>query len=488
MGLLLTRLPLLPLDPCSPVLDPACVQPVDNDGGGGGNPLLPGLPTMPKLPGLPGLPDVPGAIGGHVLDEMAESFQSATGWLISNTASWWVHTPSPDLQDTPAIGYLQLLVRPLTVAVAVLALLAVAARMALSRKALPLVDAGRGLAVLAVVAVIGTVVPNLLLQWGDQWCNWVLSASSDGDFAQRMTQIVTFPSAVPRALVLILCLFALVIALVQAILLLFRGAALVILAGLLPLAAAGMITTSTKAWFPRVAGWMLALIFYKPAAAAVYATTFTLVGKGKDLHTVLMGFAMMLISLIAFPVLLKFFTWTTGGTESSPGGGMLGALMSSATALGALRAYGAGFGGGGGGGQSSAASEHGAYLQQQLGDQDAPPPADAPSDQQSPRPEPPSDPPPPTGPGGHGADPAAPSGSGQADAASSGTGQGPAGGHGWAPPDGGHGEPVGPATVRTAEQERQRGEDTVRWAATGGFGGPTGATGAAGEGGGGHGA
>ncbi|NED59276.1 hypothetical protein G3I24_51390, partial [Micromonospora aurantiaca] len=74
------------------------MQPVDNDGGGGGNPLLPGLPTMPKLPGLPGLPDVPGAIGGHVLDEMAESFQSATGWLISNTASWWVHTPSPDLQ------------------------------------------------------------------------------------------------------------------------------------------------------------------------------------------------------------------------------------------------------------------------------------------------------------------------------------------------------------------------------------------------------
>ncbi|MEU5993328.1 hypothetical protein ABZ806_30530 [Spirillospora sp. NPDC047418] len=451
---------------------------MDNDDGGG-NPLL---------PDLPGLPDIPGAIGGHVLDEMAESFQSATGWLISNTASWWVHTPSPDLQETPAIGYLQVLVQPLTVAVAVVALLAVAARMALSRKALPLVDAGRGLVILAAVTVIGTVVPNLLLQWGDQWCGWVLNASSDGDFAKRMTQIVTFPGAAPRALVLVLCLFALVIGLVQAILLLFRGAALVILAGLLPLAAAGMITTSTKAWFPRVAGWMLALVFYKPAAAAVYATTFTLVGKGKDLHTVLMGFAMMLISLIAFPVLLKFFTWTTGGTESSPGGGMLGALMSSATALGALRAYGGGFSGssgGFGGGQSSTASEHGAYLQQQLGDQDTPPPADASSDQPPAPSQPPSDPHVPAHPGGHGTDPGAPPGSGQPDGASSGTGQSPADGHGWAPPDSGHGEPVGPTAVRTAEQERQRGEDTVRWAATGGFGGPTGA---AGEGGGGHGA
>ncbi|MEU5992819.1 hypothetical protein ABZ806_27950 [Spirillospora sp. NPDC047418] len=464
MDPLLPRLPGLPPDPCSPVLDPACVQPVDNDDGGG-NPLL---------PNLPGLPDIPGAIGGHVLDEMAESFRSATGWLISTTASWWVHTPSPDLQDTPTIGYLQLLVRPLTVAVAVLALLAVAARMALSRKALPLVDAGRGLAVLAVVAVIGTVVPNLLLQWGDQWCNWVLSASSDGDFAKRMTQIVAFPSATPRALVLILCLFALVIGLVQAILLLFRGAALVILAGLLPLAAAGMITTSTKAWFPRVAGWMLALIFYKPAAAAVYATTFTLVGKGKDLHTVLMGFAMMLISLIAFPVLLKFFTWTTGGTDSSTGGGMLGALMSSAAALGALRAYG---GGGAGGGQAGSVSEHTTYLKQQL--EDATPPGDDASDQPPTPPEPPSDPHSQANPGGHGVDSTATPGSGRSDAGSSGTG-----GTGWAPPDGGQGEPVGPAVVRTAEQERQRGEDAVRWAATGGVGGPTGA---ASEGGG-HGA
>ncbi|MFA1551748.1 hypothetical protein [Actinomadura chokoriensis] len=435
------------------------------------------------MPGLPTLPDISGAIGGHVLDELAESFQSATGWLISNTASWWVQTPSPDLQGEPAIGYLQLLVRPLTVAVAVMALLAVAARMALSRKALPLVDAGRGLVVLAVVTVIGTVVPNLLLQWGDLWSGWVLKASSHGDFARRMTDIVMFPSAAPRALVLILCLFALVIGIVQAILLLFRGAALVILAGLLPLAAAGMITTSTKAWFPRVAGWMLALIFYKPAAAAVYATAFTLVGKGESLHTVLMGFAMMLVSLIAFPVLLKFFTWTSGGTESGTGGGMLGALMSSAAALGALRGYG---GGGSGGDESGSASEHTTYLKQQLGDQDTAPPGDDQPDQPVSTPDSPDQQPPTHPPGDQAPDPGSPPGSGQPDADPSKPGHGSAGGHGWAPPGGGgQGEPVGPTTIRTAEQERQRGEDAVRWAATGGAGGPTGA---AGEGGGGHGA
>ncbi|MFB4298451.1 hypothetical protein [Actinomadura sp. NTSP31] len=448
--------PLVPADPCSSVLDPGCVQTVDND----------------DHPWGPPMPDIPAEIGGHALDDAAKAFQSAVGWLISHTASWWVKTPSPNLETESAIGYLQLLVQPLTVAVAVLGLLVVAGKMALTRKALPAVDAGRGLVVLATVTVIGTVLPNLLLQWGDQWCGWMLDASSHGDFAKRMAAIVVIPTGTPAALVLVLCLVALFIGIIQALLLLFRGAALVILAGLLPLAAAGGLTAATRSWLTRVGGWMLALIFYKPAAAAVYATAFTLIGSGKNLHSVLMGFAMMLISLIAFPVLLKFFTWTTGGAESSSGGGILGALMGGATALGAMRAYGAA--GGSTGAGRGAAGEHADFLNEQLGDQDnttsgAEPPA---------RPEPAAEQPtsdPPSAPGA--ADsataPGAPSGSTQPGAehsamagqTTSATGQ--AAGSG---PDG-HGEPVGPATMQTFERERHRGEDTLRW-----MGNPTGST------------
>ena len=102
---------------------------------------------------------------------------------------------------------------------------------------------------------------------------------------------------------------------------LFRQGALVVLAGVLPLAAAGMLTPATRRWFPRVTGWMLALIFYKPAAAAVYATAFTMIGTGKDPRTVLMGFAMVFLSLLALPVLMRFFTWTTGHVADASGGG-----------------------------------------------------------------------------------------------------------------------------------------------------------------------
>ena len=95
------------------------------------------------------------------------------------------------------------------------------------------------------------------------------------------------------AVVLIFGVIAIIFALVQAVLMLFRQAALIILAGALPLAAAGAIAPMTRTWVRKVTAWMLALICYKPAAAAVYAAAFTMIGSGGSPRTALMGFAML---------------------------------------------------------------------------------------------------------------------------------------------------------------------------------------------------
>jgi len=171
---------------------------------------------------------------------------------------------------------------------------------------------------------------------------------------------------------------------VQAVLMLFRQAALVILAGVLPLAAAGSIAPMTRTWVRKVTAWMLALICYKPAAAAVYAAAFTLIGTGRSLRTVLMGFVMLLLSVLMLPALMKFFTWTTG-TIGSPGGGggqLLNAATVGAIAVGAIRSPGAG------GAQGQAAN-----INSSLG---PPPPGGGPA-------APPSGPP--SGPGGEGSGP-----------------------------------------------------------------------------------
>ena len=68
----------------------------------------------------------------------------------------------------------------------------------------------------------------------------------------------------------------------------------------------------TRTWIRKVTAWMLALICYKPAAAAVYAAAFTMIGSGGSPRTALMGFVMLALSVVMLPALMKFFTWTTG--------------------------------------------------------------------------------------------------------------------------------------------------------------------------------
>jgi hypothetical protein len=298
-----------------------------------------------------------GAAASGVLNGIASAIQSGIAWIVQNSVDWWVKIPSPGLAGDPAVGRLQQWMLPFTAAVAVLGLIVAGGKMALTRKANPLIDAGSGLVTIAATAAVGVLLPSLLLQVGDAWSNWVLNAAAGGRFASRLTELLTLGGASP-AVVVVLGIVAIIISAVQAVLMLFRQASLVILAGVLPLAAAGTLTPATRPWFKKVTGWMLALIFYKPAAAAVYAAAFTMIGTGKDVRTILMGFAMVLMSLLALPVLMRLFTWTTGQVaDSAGGGGFMQTALSGAVAIGALR----------GGSGVSGAAEQARLVSAQLG-------------------------------------------------------------------------------------------------------------------------
>ena len=320
---------------CPVLIDPACV-------------------VVGKVVG-----SVAGAAASSALSGIASAIQSGVAWIVTNSIDWWVHIPSPDLATQPAVGRLQQWMLPLAVAVAVLGLIIAGGKMALTHKANPLIDVGSGLVIIAATSAIGVLLPTLLLKAGDAWSAWVLQTSTGGQFASRLTNLLTLGGAAP-AVVVVLGVVAIIISAIQALLMLFRQAALITLAGTLPLAAAGTLTPATRIWFKRVTGWMLALIFYKPAAAAVYATAFILIGSGKGLRAILMGFAMVLMSLLALPVLIRFFTWTTGQVaDSAAGGGFLQTALSGAVAIGALRSY--------GGSGWSGAAEQARLVSAQLG-------------------------------------------------------------------------------------------------------------------------
>lgn len=304
-----------------------------------------------------------GTVAGGAISGLASAIQSGVMWVVTRSASWWVTIPSPDLSAEPAVGSLQRWLLPITVAVAVLAMLAAAGKTVLTRKANPLISVGSGLAIISATSVLGVLLPAMLLRAGDAWSSWVLTQSTGGQFEARLTVLLSMTNAAP-GVVIVVGIVAIILSAIQAILMLFRQATLIVLAGVLPLAAAGTLASATRAWFSRTTGWMLALICYKPAAAAVYATCFALIGSGNDLRTTLMGFAMLLLSLLALPALLKFFTWTTGSLQASAGGGFLSTVVSGAIAVGAVRASAGGAG-------SASAVDQARLVSAQLGPQGA---------------------------------------------------------------------------------------------------------------------
>ena len=379
-----------------------------------------------------------------VLSGLANAISTGVRWTVTNTVAWWISIPSPDLAAEPAITRIQAWLLPITAAVAVGAMIAGGLRMVIARRANPLLDVTGGMLTLAAVTTLGTIVPTLLLKAGDAWSAWVLQASTGGQFAQRLANVLVLGGTAAPAVVLIFGLAAIVLSLVQAALMLFRQAALVILAGVLPLAAAGSLAPLTRPWIRKISSWMLALICYKPAAAAVYAVAFTMIGSGKNPRTVLMGFVMLVLSVLTLPALMKFFTWTTGAVAGSGGGGqLLGAAAVGAIAVGTMRSPGAAAG---------PAQDQAAYLSTRLG----PPPGGAPpGGPDSPagppsQPTSPGTPPAPPWPSGSSAAPAAGAASASTGATPSSPANAPAGSSGTATGAATAAAPAGPAGAAAA--------------------------------------
>ena len=243
--------------PCNPLTDPACI-----------------------VGGLVG--SAARSVASDALSGIAQAVTDGVKWIVTNTATWWLRVPSPNLTGEPAIAAIQHWLLPVTAAVAVGGVIAAGARMALTRRANPLIDVTSGLLTLAAASTIALTSATLLLKAGDAFSTWVLQESTGGHFTQRLILLLNLGTGAAPAAVLIFGLVAIVLSFVQAVLMLFRQAALVILAGVLPLAAAGSIAPLTRAWVRKVSAWMLALICYKPAAAAVYATAFSMIGSARS--------------------------------------------------------------------------------------------------------------------------------------------------------------------------------------------------------------
>jgi len=220
---------------------------------------------------------------------------------------------------------------PITILVASLGVLWQAIMLTVTRKGEPLLQALRGLGTVALWSAVGIVGTQLALKASDAYTVWILKQAIYGDSlnpAESLgTALATLSPGEAYGLLILGVLFnglILFVAVAQIILMIFREASVVILAGMLQLAAAGSFTRLTSGWLPKVTAWMLALISYKAIAASVYAVAFALMGAD-GVRNSIVGLAVMLLAIFALPVAMKFFNWTTGTLSQGPSTlGMLG--------------------------------------------------------------------------------------------------------------------------------------------------------------------
>ena len=227
-------------------------------------------------------------------------------------------------------------------------------------------DTLRSILTLVVVAGAGTPFIQLCITMGDSFSDWILGEAADGDFGAAMTRTMVFSATIPGGpiLVLIVGVLCMLAAVFQVIVMICRSGMLVVLTGMLPLAASAVNTESGRNWANKNIGWLAAFLLYKPVASIIYATCFWMVGGGAfggaekgSLVNVLVGFAFMLMCLLALPALMKACVPAVGAVTS--GGGSGGALAAAPTGA-MLLASGSGGGASGSGAPSGSSSAAGA--------------------------------------------------------------------------------------------------------------------------------
>jgi len=196
----------------------------------------------------------------------------------------------------------------------------------------------KGLIRLVLATSMAVPVVALLTQAFDEFSVWLLNRSAGGDLRGVMLKFGTFNAlgGLGTAIVFILGFVGIFSALAQVLLLLVRSGMIIILSGVLPLAAAGSTTEAGKATLHKTTAWLLAFVLYKPTAAIVYAAAFFTAGQGDDVVSQLTGLFMMAMAVLALPALMRLMTPAVSAAASGGGAGA-GLAAGAALATGAIQ-------------------------------------------------------------------------------------------------------------------------------------------------------
>lgn len=265
-----------------------------------------------------------GSLVGSFIDMLAKAFVEGVATVVKAITAFWLVVPTPqvasDAAGTPTgpVAFLQSSVGAITELLATVGFAIGLAKVAWAHH-----TGSRGREVQNIVRQIITLIAVqggglagiwAFIAFGDSFALWIIARSTGNtDFGANMATVLGFTVATGiGAVVLAFMAFLDVIAGIgQLFMMLARGGALVIAAGMWPVAASFRGTTEYgEQFYRKMTAWIIGLIAYRPAAGIVYATAFQLIGQkafgDNGLVYIITGLVMLVIATVAPLALMKF--------------------------------------------------------------------------------------------------------------------------------------------------------------------------------------
>jgi hypothetical protein len=266
-------------------------------------------------------------------DAVCKSFADAAAQLLAAFGKAFAALPDVRLSTAGITGTYGI---SLAIAGAVAALLVFGQviRTAWTHDGSGLAQAVTGVAKAVLAWLLTAAVATAALAAADEVTRFVVDTSfgSQQALAVRLGNIVNWASttslpgeeAVGASLLLVLALAGIVLVIVLWFELLLRNAAIAVLIALSPIAAAGQATETTKVWWLRTVSATVQLIILKPVIALVFAVGLGMAGTSNGIESLLAGLLVLALAAFAWPVIARFFTFTTVQASGSGLGAVLG--------------------------------------------------------------------------------------------------------------------------------------------------------------------
>lgn len=278
----------------------------------------------------------------------------------------WIGVGTPSLTGADsAVGFIHSTTRLLVLALAIGSFMVAGIHLALSKRGEGAMNVLHALLALALVSSVSVGAGQLLVEASDEFSTWVIGLVIDGDagqFGVKILNVTGINGGLGLTVLIVGGLGALVANLVQIGMMFIRSSMLILLVGIMPVAAGAFSTKWGRAWLSKIIAWFFAFLMFKPAASIIYAVAIKLVqgeswsiADGDELTRFITGVIMMILAVLSLPALITFMVPATEALSS--GGSGAGAGAGAVLATGAMTvARGAGAAASGGATEAAAAA------------------------------------------------------------------------------------------------------------------------------------